>query len=337
MLAEIWFFVLGIFLIMYVILDGFDLGGATILPFISDKESDKKIILNAIGRVWDGNEVWLIAFGAFLFGVFPPVYAKFFSGAYIPVMLLAFVLIFRAVSFEFRSKVESETWKKIFDYLLAFSSLLIIVVLSAAGANVLKGLPIGPEGFRLSLIEALNPFAILTALTVISLLILHSLLYLANKTEGELLNKIISWSKFFWILTLILVVIWGIVIAISGFGIYSNFIKYPILFIEPILTTVFLILALVYLNKENFKLSFLFSSLTVGGSILFFGLSMFPNLLKSSLSENYNLTLYNSASGELTLTIALVVALIGIVLVSIYNIYVYKTFAGKIKEEDLHY
>ncbi len=337
MLAEIWFFVLGFFLIMYVILDGFDLGGAAILPFISNKDSHKRIILNAIGRVWDGNEVWLIAFGAFLFGVFPPVYAKFFSGAYIPVMLLVFVLIFRAVSFEFRSKLENEVWKKLFDYLLSFSSILIIIILSAAGANVLKGLPIGPEGFRLGLLEALNPFALITSIAVLSLLILHSLLYLANKTEGELLDKIVSWSKLFWISTTILLIIWGIVSATSGYGIYSNFIKYPLLLIEPILTVIFLILSLVYLNKENFKISFLFSSLTVGGSILFFGISMFPNLLKSSLDENYNLTVYNSASGELTLAITLAVALIGIVLVSIYNIYVYKTFAGKIQEEDIHY
>ncbi|MFN4245514.1 MAG: cytochrome d ubiquinol oxidase subunit II, partial [Brevinematia bacterium] len=123
-LVEVWYFVLAFFLLVYVILDGFDLGAAIISPFISKSDGDRRIILNAIGRVWDANEVWLLAFGVFLFGVFPLAYAKFFSSAYVPVMILVFALILRPVSFEFRSQFSSLYWKKLWDWVLSVSSLV---------------------------------------------------------------------------------------------------------------------------------------------------------------------------------------------------------------------
>lgn len=337
MLAEIWFFVLGVFIIMYVILDGFDLGGAFISPFLSKDDKDRRVILNSIGRVWDGNEVWLIAFGAFLFGVFPLAYARFFSAAYIPVMLLAFVLILRAVAFEFRSQVESKVWKGIWDWVLAISSLLIVIVLSAAGANVMKGVPMTSEPFRLHLFDALNPFALITSITISSLLILHGLLYIANKVENELYFRTVSFSKLFWLISGVLFVVWFSFSLVFERQIFSNFIKYPLFVLVPIITVISFVFERVFIGKGDVKSAFAMSLITVGGIVLSFGLSMYPSLIKSSIDEKFNITVYNASSGELTLTIALVVALIGFVLVGIYQTFVYKTFSGKIKDEDIHY
>ncbi|MCX8029403.1 MAG: cytochrome d ubiquinol oxidase subunit II [Brevinematales bacterium] len=336
-LIEIWFFVLGIFLIVYVILDGFDLGGAIASLFLSKNDNERRIILNAIGRVWDGNEVWLLSFGVFLFGMFPMAYARFFSAAYIPVMLLAFSLILRAVAFEFRSQVESNIWRKTWDWILGISSTLIAVILSVAGANILKGVSMTEEPFRLHLFDALNPFALLSAITTLSFLILHSLAYLSNKTEGELYNKVIKLSKVFWISSLVLLLVWIVFSSIFEKQVFYNFIKYPLFTIAPIIVVLSFLLVMFFINKGSTKKIFIFSSATLASIILSFGFAMYPNLIKSSIDEKYNITIYKAASGELTLTIGLVIALIGIALVALYQSYVYKVFAGKIKIEDIHY
>ncbi|MGC8767128.1 MAG: cytochrome d ubiquinol oxidase subunit II [Brevinematia bacterium] len=335
MLIE-WFFLLGIFLIVYVVLDGFDLGGAFISPIITKEESERRIILNAIGRVWDANEVWLISFGAFLFGMFPLAYAKFFSAAYIPVMLLVFALIFRAVSFEFRSQVNSKTWKSIWDWILSISSLLIIIILSAAGANILKGVDLSDENFRLNLIDALNPFALITALTTTSFIVYHSLLYLSNKTEGELLNKVKKFSNIFFYLSIVTLILWTIFSLFFEKQIFTNIIKYPLIVIVPTLSILSFIFSKLSYEK-NKKLSFLLSSLNIGGVILTVGLLMYPALIRSSKDPIYDITIYKAASNELTLTIGFIVALVGIILVSIYQYFIYKTFSGTIKSEDIHY
>ncbi|MGC8964385.1 MAG: cytochrome d ubiquinol oxidase subunit II [Brevinematia bacterium] len=335
MLIE-WFFLLGIFLIVYVVLDGFDLGGAFISPIITKEESERRIILNAIGKVWDANEVWLISFGAFLFGMFPLAYAKFFSAAYIPVMLLVFALIFRAVSFEFRSQVNSKTWKSIWDWILSISSLLIIIILSAAGANILKGVDLSDENFRLNLIDALNPFALITALTTTSFIVYHSLLYLSNKTEGELLNKVKKFSNIFFYLSIVTLILWTIFSLFFEKQIFTNIIKYPLIVIVPTLSILSFIFSKLSYEK-NKKLSFLLSSLNIGGVILTVGLLMYPALIRSSKDPIYDITIYKAASNELTLTIGFIVALVGIILVSIYQYFIYKTFSGTIKSEDIHY
>ncbi|MGB9621923.1 MAG: cytochrome d ubiquinol oxidase subunit II [Brevinematia bacterium] len=336
MLIELWFFLLGIFLIIYVVLDGFDLGGAFISPIITKEESERRIILNAIGKVWDANEVWLISFGAFLFGMFPLAYAKFFSAAYIPVMLLVFALIFRAVSFEFRSQVNSKTWKSIWDWILSISSLLIIIILSAAGANILKGVDLSDENFRLNLIDALNPFALITALTTTSFIVYHSLLYLSNKTEGELLNKVKKFSNIFFYLSIVTLILWTIFSLFFEKQIFTNIIKYPLIVIVPTLSILSFIFSKLSYEK-NKKLSFLLSSLNIGGVILTVGLLMYPALIRSSKDPIYDITIYKAASNELTLTIGFIVALVGIILVSIYQYFIYKTFSGTIKSEDIHY
>lgn len=336
-LIDIWFFLLGIFLIVYVILDGFDLGGAFISPFLSNDDRDRRVVLNAIGRVWDANEVWLISFGVFLFGMFPAAYARFFSAAYIPVMLLVFMLIFRAVAFEFRSQVESKVWRSVWDWVLSISSILIVIILSAAGANVMKGVQMTDEPFRLHLFDALNPFALITSITVASFVVLHGLMYLANKTEGSLYKKIISFSKINWVVSLILLIVWLVFSIIFEKHIFYNFLKYPIFLLVPLVVVIAFVLLRVFLERENIRNSFIMSVISIGGVILSFGLSMYPVLIRSSIDEKYNITIYNSASGELTLIIGLVVAIIGLVLVAIYQGFVYKSFAGKIKDEDIHY
>lgn len=338
MLQEIWFFVLGVFLIVYAILDGFDLGGAFISPFLTKDDRERRVILNAIGRVWDGNEVWLVAFGAFLFGMFPVAFAKFFSAAYIPVMLLAAVVILRAFSFEARSQYESIIWRKTWDWVLSISSLLIMAVLAAAAANVMKGTDIGKEEpFRLHLFEALNPFAIVTAVSVVSIFTLHGLLYIANKTEGELYERALSFSKGAWVVAVLAAAVWLAFSAIFERQVLSNFLKYPIFAVAPILAFASILLTRAYIANKNERRAFMFSSVGVGSVVASFGFSLYPVLIRSYVGEEYNITIYNASSEQNTLLIGLVVALIGFILAPIYQIYVYKTFAGRVKQEDIHY
>lgn len=337
MLPEILFFVLGIYLIVYAVLDGFDLGGAFISPFLGRTDRERRVILNAIGRVWDGNEVWLITFGAFLFGVFPAAYARFFSAAYIPVILLALVLVIRAVGFEFRSQYESKAWRSFWDWLLSISSLLIMAVLAAAAANVTKGVEMTDGPFRLHLFEALNPFALVSAVTVISIFTLHGLLYIANKSEGELYRRAISFSKIFWASSIVFFFVWVVFTAIFESQVLRNFVEKPLFTVVPVITLVSIVLIIHYIRKEDLRRAFTLSSFGVGGLVASFGLTLYPNLVRSAVDEKYNITVHNAASSELTMTVVLAFALLGLILAPTYQMFVYRTFAGKVKEEDIHY
>lgn len=332
-----WFLVVGAVFSGYAILDGFDLGAGAWHLFFK-KEESRRIALNAVGPVWDGNEVWLVIGGGALFAGFPVVYASLFSAMYVPFMLFLLFLILRAVSIEFRSKEPGRTWRLSWDISYSVSSILLAVLLGVVLGNVLLGIPLDENHeFRGSWLSFLNPFALMTGLTTLALFMMHGAIYLAMKTEGRLFAKVA------------LLLRRAIILFIVAFGITSlyallyiphlsdDFRKSPTLFVVPLLA--FLSIANVprLANKHKYLSAFLFSSLTVALLLTLVAIELYPALVYSTSETANHLTVYNSASSEKSLGIMLIIAAIGTPLVLAYTVFVYKTFWGKVKMDESSY
>jgi cytochrome bd ubiquinol oxidase subunit II len=333
-----WFLVVGALFSGYAILDGFDFGAGAWHLFFK-KEISKKIALNAIGPVWDGNEVWLVIGGGALFAGFPIMYATLFSSLYIPFMLFLFFLILRAISIEFRGKEEMKWWKNLWDISYSISSIMLAFLLGIVLGNVLLGIKLGENYLYLGsgFLEFLNPFAILLGFSSLSLFMMHGAIYLLLKTEGRLFAK----------LTILLKK--GMIFFMVSFGITSlytllfiphlsdAFKSNPILFIVPLF--VFLSIANVprLASKRKYSLAFLFSSLTIASLLVLVAIELYPNLLLSTVDPRFNLNIYNTASSTKSLKIMLIIASIGAPLIMTYTLFVYKTFKGKVKLDETSY
>jgi cytochrome d ubiquinol oxidase subunit II len=330
-LNTLWFILLGVLLIGYAILDGFDLG-VGILHTVARKDEERRIMLNAIGPLWDGNEVWLVTFGGALFAAFPMAYATAFSGFYTAFMLLLFALIFRALSIEFRSKLSAPLWRHFWDYAFSISSGAVALLFGVAVGNAMQGLPIDEEGnMRASFLSLLTPFPILVGILVIAMFVMHGSIYLYLKTEGKLQERIHGWMwrgfGFFLIMFMLTTMY-----ALQALPTAShNLEEYPILWIIPVLT----VLAIANIPRAIYKgkplYAFVSSSCTIAALVFLFAEAMFPNLLVSSTDPAYNLTIYSAASSEKTLTIMAIIAVVGMPFVLAYTSVIYWTFRGKVE------
>ena len=329
MLNIIWFLLVGILIIGYAILDGFDLGVGVLQLFTKNKD-EKRININAIGPVWDGNEVWLLTGGGALFAAFPIVYATVFSGFYLAFMLLLAALIFRAVSFEFRKYVVSDNAKRNWDMAFAIGSLLPAILYGVAFANVLRGLPIDKDGnFLGSFLGLLNPYSILVGLLSLVVFTLHGAIYLLLKTEGSHKERIKGMINKLWITFVVLYFIATVFSFFEASYLFSTILKSPIFWVLLILlfASIISIPVLVKAGKNGY--AFLGSSLTIASMILLSALSLFPKLVPSSINPEFSLTIYNASSTQRTLETMLIIALIGMPLVIGYTIFVYRVFKGK--------
>lgn len=332
----IWFILITVLFVGYVVLDGFDLGvGMTHL--IAKTDTERRIMLNSIGPVWDGNEVWLITAGGALFAAFPDVYATVFSGYYTAFMLFLLVLIMRASSLEFRSKVENASWRKLWDVLFSVSSYLIILLLGVAFANVAAGIPIGADKeYMGNFFTLLNPYAVWFGLTSIVIIRLHGKLYLLMKTEGELHDRItatVNRGYFIFIAFFAVFAVWTISAQTHLFANYAN----PIAFLAPILVLLGIVMIPVFTKQHKYFRAFLGSSLVIAGTIISFAVGMFPNFVISNPDVANSLTAYNSASSAGTLGNMFIIAMIGVPLVLVYQVFVYRVFSGKVKLESSSY
>ena len=296
------------------------------------RDDERRVLLNAIGPVWDGNEVWLVTAGGALFAAFPAVYATVFSGFYLVFILLLFALIFRAVAIEFRGKVDSAAWRRWWDASFASGSVLAAFLIGLAMGNLAWGVPLDPEGEYVGTITGLlTPFPILAGLTTVALFLMHGAIFLVMKTEGELHARIRSWVR----------------PTIVGFVIFYNVTTMATLLYVPHLTALirsrpefFLVglagsLAIANIPREihrgrDFR-AFLSSSAAIATLLLLFGLGMFPDLVYSWPHPEYSLTLHNAASSPRTLRTMLVIAIIGVPLVLAYTAGIYWIFRGKVK------
>jgi cytochrome d ubiquinol oxidase subunit II len=329
-LALIWFLLIGVLLTGYALLDGFDLGVGILHLFTRD-EKEKRIGLNAVGPVWDGNEVWLLTGGGALFAAFPVVYATVFSGFYLAFMLLLLALIVRAVAIEFRHHVESPRWRRFWDRGFVFGSLVPALLYGVAVGNILRGLPITAEGnLRVGLLGLLNPYSLLIGLLGLVMFIMHGGAYLALKTDGRLQERAARWGTGAWLLFVILYVVATVSTVTTSGYLFAGKLGNPLLWIFFLLLVVGIVRYPAAVRHRRYGRAFLASASCIAGLIGLAGVSLFPRLVPSSLDPAYSLTIHNASSTERTLLVMLIIALIGMPLVIAYSIWIYRTFRGKV-------
>lgn len=335
MLETIWFLLWGILWAVYFMLDGFDLGVGTLAPFLARTDADKRVLYNSIGPFWDGNEVWLITAGGVTFAAFPTTYAVMFSALYTPLLLLLFALILRGVALEFRSKVENEQWRTVWDVCHFIGSFVPALLLGVAFANIFKGIPIDGEGiFYGNLLTLLNFYGLLGGALFVLLFVVHGALWLAIKAEGDLELRAGRAAETIWAVLLVVAVIF---LGATWFytNLYGNYLSNPVLFVIPLVTVAALLAVRLFIAKKAWWTAWAASALTIVGATLFGVVGLYPNLFPSSLSPAYSLTIFNSSSSPLTLKIMLVVALTFVPIVIVYQIWSYYVFRGKVTDEDL--
>lgn len=333
----IWFILVGILLTGYAILDGFDLGVGA-LHLLTKGDLNRRISINSIGPVWDGNEVWLVTGGGALFAAFPDVYATVFSGFYIAFMLLLFFLIFRAVAIEFRSKQESQRWRTWWDRAFSFSSIFIALLMGVALGNIITGISLGPDKEYVgTFLALLNPYSLLVGITTVSLFMMHGAIYLVMKTEGALQSQTRSWVNNTIIFFTMCFVTTTMATLIYHPNMVNHFKEFPPFFLLAIIT----MLAIANIPREihlgrEFR-AFLSSSATIAMLLVLFAIGIFPNLVLSNPNPEYSLNIYNAASSQKTLMTMLVMAIIGMPFVVTYTIIIQKVYKGKVKIDEMSY
>ncbi|MBS1854945.1 MAG: cytochrome d ubiquinol oxidase subunit II [Acidobacteria bacterium] len=331
-IQEIWFLLLGILLAGYAILDGFDLG-VGILHLLAPTDHDRRLFLNSIGPIWDGNEVWLVVFGGALFAAFPPAYATIFSGFYLALIALLFALIFRAVSIEFRSKMHSAGWRKAWDIGFFSASLLGSLLFGVAVGDAMLGIPLDARGvFTGDFLDLLHPYALLAGLVVVAMFAMHGSIYLYLKLpDGGTRELVRSWMWHTWGAFLVLYMLGTMYTVARVPRALVNFDRFP----WAVLVVIASVLAIANIPRSVYTgkpvQAFASSTVAIAALVALFGLALFPNLVTASNDPKLSLTVYNAASSPGTLKTMLAFAAIGMPFVLVYSAVVYRTFRGRVR------
>lgn len=327
-LQNIWFILIGILLLGYSILDGFDLGIGALLPFLAKNEKEKKTLFNSIGPFWDGNEVWLLTGGGALFASFPHAYATVFSGFYLALMVVLFALIFRAVSFEFFFHVEKN--RTFWEWSFIIGSFLPSLLFGVALGNVILGVPLNENmEFTGNFFTLLRPFPLALGLLGLNAILLQGTTYAALKTSGDIQARARNLTGKLWVTFIVLFalsLVLGYVFIPGNFGNVLAWIAAAV-----VVAAWFMIKRFVKAGKD--ALSLVMSSLSFAGLWGIVGAIHFPYLVRASNDISLSLTVRNASSTELTLKVMLIIALIGMPLVLLYTFFIYKTFKGKIANQ----
>ena len=337
-LTFIWFVLLGLLLCGYTILDGFDLGVGILHPFIAKSDTERRLVMNSIGPLWDGNEVWLVTFGGALFAAFPVAYATVFSSFYTAFFLLLTCLIGRAVSLEFRSKVHSTTWRRFWDVGFFASSFTAALLLGIAAGNIMEGMQLGAKfHYQGSLLQQLTWYPILVGSLTVSLFALHGAIYLYLKTEDELQQRVHGLINRLFIVFAGLYLIVTVATWLHVPHATDNLRDHPWLFIVPVLNflAVLNIPRAMHLKKPGY--AFFTSSMVILALASLFSVAVYPNLMLSTIDPTYSITLENARSSHQTLGTMLIIAVIGLPCVISYTIVVYWIFRGKVKLDSNSY
>ncbi|MBT8341730.1 MAG: cytochrome d ubiquinol oxidase subunit II [Desulfatitalea sp.] len=334
-LQSIWFYLWGLLWAIFFITDGFDFGIGTLYPFLGKNENDKRVMINATGPLWDGNEVWLITAGGVTFAAFPLVYAVMFSSLYTALMLILFALILRGVSFEFRGHVDHPAWRRTWDACIFIGSFLPALLFGVAFANIFQGLPLDKNHlFQGNLFSLLNPYGLLGGVLFVLFFLVHGALWLAVRSEGELHDRAVSAANRLWVPLLLAAVIFLGYSAVAT-DLYANYLARPYLFLVIVLAVAGVLGIKVLLGRQRLFFAWCASAVAIAGATFFGIVGLYPNMLPSSIDSANNLTALNGSSSPLTLKIMLVVVLLFIPVVLAYQIWAYKMFSGKVTQEDL--
>ena len=336
-LESIWFFLWGLLWAIYFMTDGFDLGLGTLMPFLAKSEDDKRVIVNSMGPLWDGNEVWLLTAGGVTFAAFPLVYAVMFSSLYTALMLILFALILRGVAFEFRGKVESAKWRKVWDACLFIGSAAPAVLFGVAFANIFQGIPIDQNGiYQGNLFTLLNVYGLLGGVLFLLLFLVHGAIWLSIKSEGDLQGRAVSSANKLWPALVGIAVIFLVASAFTT-RLYDNFLAYPFLFAVILLAVAALLAIRIFMGQKAYFKAWFASAATIVACTFYGVIGLFPNMFPSNIDAAYSLTAHNASSSPMTLKIMLLVVILFVPIVLAYQIWTYFFFKGKVTEEDMVY
>ncbi|MFH0909463.1 MAG: cytochrome d ubiquinol oxidase subunit II [bacterium] len=336
-LQALWFVLVGVLFTGYIVLDGFDLGVGA-LHLFTRRDEDRRVLLNAIGPVWDGNEVWLVTGGGALFAAFPEAYATVFSGFYLAFMLLLFALIFRAVAIEFRSKRPERWWRRTWDVSFSLGSIFSSVLLGVVMGNLAWGVPLDANHeFAGTFLGLFHPYALAMGITTLALFMMHGSIFLVMKTEGELHDRVRGWVNNCIIFFIICYAAVTMATLLYVPHMADAVRAHPQLFAVAVLN----MLAIANIPREIHHgrdgRAFVSSCAAMIALMLLFGLNSFPYLVFSGPQPEHSLTVYNAASSAKTLRIMLAIAATGVPVVVAYTISIYWIFRGKVKLDRMSY
>lgn len=327
-LQILWFILIAVLWIGFFFLEGFDFGVGMLLPFLGKKDEERRAIINTIGSVWDGNEVWLLTAGGATFAAFPHWYATMFSGFYLALFLLLVGLILRGISFEYRSKDPRPAWRNRFDWMIASGSFLASLLLGAAFANLARGVPIDENMmYTGNLFTLLNPYGLIGGLTTVIVFILHGANFLGLKLEGELRDRVHVLSKKIYvaaavITTVLLVTTYFYTDITTKLGVNPG--------VTPIASFLALLVTIYFINRRMEGWAFIMTALHIVLTQVTFFTLMFPRLMISSTNPAYSLTIYNASSSQYTLTVMSIIAVIFVPIVLAYQGWTYYMFRKRI-------
>ncbi|WP_313345983.1 cytochrome d ubiquinol oxidase subunit II [Stenotrophomonas sp.] len=367
-LRLIWWLLLGILLVGWAVMDGFDLGVGVLLPFVAKTDDERRTVINTVGPVWEGNQVWLVLGGGAIFAAWPPLYAVSFSGFYLAIFAMLFGLILRPVGFKYRSKMPSKRWRTTWDWVLFVGGLLPALISSVAVGNVLLGVPYHfDDSMRIfytgSFFGLLTPFALLAGLVGVSMMVSHGAAMLVLKTDGAVADRAARYGSVAALLSLVLFAVGGAWVAfgLPGYQITSqvvtdgptnpllktaeigavaggwlrNYSSMPLTLVFPLLGLGGALASAVLLRARRGLAAFLASGASIAGIILTVGFAIFPFLLPSSSQPSGSLTVWDASSSQLTLFIMLVATVIFLPIVLAYTSWVYRVMRGKTTAEDM--
>ncbi len=336
MLEIIWFILWTLLWAVYFVLDGFDLGIGSLMPFLAGNEEQKRLMYNAAGPFWDGNEVWLISAGGITFAAFPKVYAVMFSALYAPLLLLLFCLILRAASYEFRSKVESAAWRKSWDWVHFIVNILACVVLGVFFANLFMGIPVDANGvYQGNLLKLFNIYGIAGGIFFTLIFMMHGAIWLTIKTRGPLQAKAFLAAGMLWVGVAAMLIIF-LILTLFYTNIYSNYLRMPWLVALPLLAVFGLACIPRLLNENRPLMAWLSSALFIVCTTFFGVMGIYPNMIISSIDPKGTITAFNGCSTPMTLEIMLIVALVMVPIVLLYQFWMYRLFYKPVSVEDLN-
>jgi cytochrome d ubiquinol oxidase subunit II len=340
-MATLWFMIVAVMVAAYVVLDGFDLGAGVIYLGAARTPEERRSIMRAIGPVWDGNEVWLLAAGGTLYFAFPLLYASSFSGFYLPLMIVLWLLMLRGIGIELRAHMKNPVWLGFFDVVFCVSSLLLTIFFGAALGNVVRGVPLGADGyffeplwtnFRVGANNGiLDWYTVLTGVIALVTLTAHGSLYIAVKTEADLNRRARTVAQWAWPLQLLLTVV-GLVATVSVRpGVLDNYKHHAIGFVIPVLVFGALAVMMHAMLKHADKIAFVASALYIVGMLVGAAFALYPVVLPASTDPARNLTIYNTAAGLHGLTVGLTWWSLGMILSLGYFTLLFRMFKGKVQ------